>query len=731
MITALVLLHPMKWLREVAPIKAKLTVAFGISALLTGISLVLGWWAFEHNQAILGPVRVQEIKPVHDLLAGIRCVLMAAAIAAAYLFGRIIAVPYSTVVERMEGLARGDLDTPIPYVSYRDCVGRIAKAISTFRDNALAEKRTAELNRCQAIELRAANAKLEQLAEDLSRSVEAAEHASRSKSRFVAGMSHELRTPLNGLLGYARLLRLDGPLNSVQEKRVDAMLAAGAHLLDMVNRVLDLSEIESDRVELKPVRVEMLATAQACLDIVRPAAVIKGLALSLVVQPDTPSHVTTDATRLRQVLLNLLGNAVKFTQAGSVEIRLAPGRFATAGVRVEVADTGPGIADRERVHLFQEFERLEAAVMGPVEGAGLGLALSLRLTQLLGGQIGHEHHFGGGSIFWLELPSLETAANVAEDAADEGAAAPMRRALRVLVVDDIAMNREIAGAFLETAGHTVVCAEGGAEAVAAVAASLYDVVVMDIRMPEMDGLEATRLIRALPLPKGAVPIVAMTAHAFADQVVECRQAGMNGHVTKPFTPDALTEAVAKAAAARPGACGSFDGAALPDGAVDGTQVAERPSVAMLPAFDPVVFARTANLLAPEVLVTSLKTIVARADIFLKQARRGGNGAGDGDASTLAEMAHTLGGSAGMFGFGQLAFVSKRFEYAVQRNASDCRSRAAELVVSVEQARAEILARLAAIEAKAARKAALDPGGAETLGADIMRPVRHRGIVNTT
>ena len=491
---------------------------------------------------------------------------------------------------------------------------------------------------------------------------------------------------------------------------MEAMLAAGAHLLDMINRVLDLSEIESDRFEVKPAHVDMRATAMACLDIVRPTAVIKGLALTLHVDDDTPRDIITDATRLRQVLLNLLGNAVKFTKAGSVEMRLSAGQDA-GGLRAEVADTGPGIPAAERQFLFEEFERLQAAVSGAVEGSGLGLALSMRLAKILGGTIGHEDNPQGGSIFWLELPSM-TPASVAAAPAEPAAAmqakaALVQRKLRVLVVDDIKMNLEIAGAFLTGAGHDVSFADGGAVAVAAAAATLYDVIVMDVRMPEMDGLEATRHIRAMPAPNGLVPIVAMTAQAFADQVVECHLAGMNGHVTKPFAPEVLCSAVLQAA--------------LPDSPQDIRRAAQSPPMAdvrdmqtapasletadriirALPepaaataGFDAAAFAHTAALLAPDILVSSLETIAARGKAFLKLARAPGKF--DSHALGLAEMAHTLGGSAGMFGFARLATASKRFEYAVQSQAPEMGARAADLISAVDQALVEIESRLVAI-----------------------------------
>jgi PAS domain S-box-containing protein len=427
----------------------------------------------------------------------------------------------------------------------RDDAGRPASIISSVRD--ITERQE------QAEQLRAANQDLDRLAQHLTRARDRAEQANRAKSRFLAGMSHELRTPLNGILGYAQLLRIEGGLHGEQASRVDGMLSAGQHLLEMINIVLDISQIEAERVELHPAEVETAQLARACLDLVRPAAQAKLLALETAFDPDTPGTIRADPTRLRQVMLNMLGNAVKFTASGSVVLRLRRAE-AGAGLRVEVADTGPGIRADQRAQLFQDFERLGADAQGAVEGAGLGLALSARLAKLLGGSLGHEDNPGGGSIFWLELP-LGSDSAISEPAPPAAAALPETQTqppappackLRVLVVDDVAMNREIASAFLEAAGHSPVCVEDGQQAVQAAAADDYDVVLMDVCMPAMDGCEATRLIRALDGARGAVPIVALTAQVFSEHLEECHAAGMDVHLAKPFTQEALLASLAGA-----------------------------------------------------------------------------------------------------------------------------------------------------------------------------------------
>ncbi len=381
---------------------------------------------------------------------------------------------------------------------------------------------------------------------------------SRAKSRFLAGISHELRTPLNGILGYAQLLGMEGGLSALQSRRVDAMMTAGTHLLRIISRVLELSEIEAEHAAFEPAMFDPRVVASECLNLVRPMADAKALFLRSFTAPDVPALMTTDPTRFRQILFNLLGNAVKFTQTGGVELRL---RRAADGIslRVDVVDTGPGIDVAQRHRLFREFQQLGALVEGGGGSAGLGLAITARLVNLLGGCLGHKENPDGGSIFWLELPltDMVQAAPVEPPPLRQTpdrppADSPNASPLRVLVADDSAINRDVAQAFLLAAGHEVSFAEDGMEAVAAVADSDFDVVLMDIRMPRMGGLEATRRIRGLEGPRGQVPVVALTASAFSDQVDECRSACMDGHLAKPFTMESLLAALARATGPRDG-----------------------------------------------------------------------------------------------------------------------------------------------------------------------------------
>jgi len=416
--------------------------------------------------------------------------------------------------------------------------GAPAGYVAVLRD--VTDRMQLEAERAErARELQAGHTELERMTRHLLRARDAADRANAAKSRFLAGMSHELRTPLNGILGYARLLRLEGNLSAGQALRVESMLGAGAPLLEMIHCVLDLSEIETERDTLRPEAVDVRPMAAASLDVVRLLAEEKHILLHLDVEPGLPPAVMADPVRLRQVLLNLLGNAAKFTSTGRIALRLCTEGGGTR-LRFEVADTGPGIPHDERQRLFQEFGRIRSESTRAAEGAGLGLALSARLATLMGGHLEHLDNPGGGSVFRLEIPLLACDAGHLS-ASEPGIPIEYRpgRALRVLVVDDSEMNLDIAASFIRAGGHDVMCAGGGIEAIAEAATTAFDVILMDVQMPDMDGLEATRRIRALPGSRALVPIYALTAQVFTEQMAACHAAGMTGHLAKPFTEAAL------------------------------------------------------------------------------------------------------------------------------------------------------------------------------------------------
>ena len=489
---------------------------------------------------------------------------------------------------------------------------------------------------------------------------EAAEQASQTKSRFLTIITHELRTPLHGILGCAELLSLEGGLNPAQYGRVATMIAAGEHLLGMINAVLDVSMIEAGRLELHPAKIALAELAQSCLNVVRPAAEAKGLALTLTAA--TVDRVVADVTRLRQVLINLLGNAVKFTPSGKVDLRL---RQAGSGerVRLEVVDTGPGIWDRHRDKLFQTFERLNANAVAGIEGTGLGLALAAQLVEAMDGRIGYENNPDGGSIFWVELP-----------AAPDGPVAPdftvtsnrdTRPGVRVLVVDDDALNRDIACRFLTLGGHEVVCLDNGVAAVEAAKAEDFDVILMDVRMPGMNGLEATRLIRLLPGSRGAVPVIALTAQSFSEQIEICRRAGMNTHVSKPFTQATVLAAIANSAlpAKNTTAPTAVQAAAVPEHLI----------------FDRPAFDEAIGFLPQSDAADYLRSLITRGE-----ALACGLGAPEirSQANDLAESVHKFAGAAAMLGFRSLADIGRRFEFAADTDEAEMIALAAPLAAAV-------------------------------------------------
>ncbi len=397
----------------------------------------------------------------------------------------------------------------------------------------------------QMRELQQRRRALEELAQSLREARRAAEAASDAKSAFLANMSHEIRTPFHGLLGMLALLRESG----LTPRQVDYLRTAtesADHLLAILNDVLDMSQLESGRMTLAPAAVDVRALVREVEALMRPQANAKSLALHMDAEPQVPGRILADPTRLKQVLFNLLSNAIKFSERGSVvlDVRLDITADGTQQLDFVVTDTGIGMDEATVARLFQRFSQGDETPSRRFGGTGLGLEISRNLARLMGGDITVRSAPGEGSRFSFRIPVREAPAAAAPALHGEIASGAPTPRLQVLVAEDHPVNRQYMAALLETMGHDAVFAADGEQAVRAVRERRFDLVLMDLHMPRLDGFGATRAIRALPDRAAAtVPIVALTADAFPETRDRCLVSGMNAVLTKPVGPDKLATAL--------------------------------------------------------------------------------------------------------------------------------------------------------------------------------------------
>jgi len=369
----------------------------------------------------------------------------------------------------------------------------------------------------------------------------AAEAATEAKSQFLANMSHEIRTPMNGVLGVLHLLEQEA-LSAEGRDMLGEAQACGRMLAQLLNDVIDFSKIEAGRLDLSPEALDAAVVVRSVAQLLRPQAEAKGLVLN-VESAGEDVWIEADPVRLRQALFNLIGNAVKFTHAGEVSVRLAVKDQGEGQrrLRFEISDTGVGIPEHAQARLFQRFHQADGSTAREFGGSGLGLVITRTLAEMMGGEVGFVSEEGAGSTFWFEV----TAPAVARATADLQAEGRSGLAgLSVLVVEDNPTNRLVATKILEGLGAVVETAEDGIYGLEAVARRPYDLILMDIQMPRMDGMEATRRIRGLEGPAASTPIIGLTANALAHQRADYLASGMDGVASKPISPPALLAEIA-------------------------------------------------------------------------------------------------------------------------------------------------------------------------------------------